>query len=124
MTGASEFFDLAKDFTAAGPKVATALYTAFKAGGDEFADDWRTFATETAGAHAHEYPETITSETQVALGIHVTTGPEARGQGMLGRVLEFGGLHSSAHLDGLRALPIAERRLEKSSGEAVEQALP
>jgi hypothetical protein len=124
MAGADEFFALAKDFTAAGPKVATALYTAFKAEGEEFADDWRTFATETAGAHAHEYPETITSETRLALGVHVTTGPEARGQGMLGRVLEFGGLHSPAHLDGARALPIAERRLEKTSGEAVEHVLP
>ena len=44
MAGASEFFDLAKDFGAAPAKVATALYTAFKAEGDEFADDWRAFA--------------------------------------------------------------------------------
>lgn len=123
--GASEFFDLARDFEKAPAKVAIALYAAWKDGGNAFAEDWAGNARETAGEHGKLYPDSITSETRASLGIEVVTGPESgRPQGGMGEGFEYGSQNQPPHLDGLRALPIAERRLDRLSDSAITFAIP
>lgn len=125
MSGADEFLDLARDFTESGVKVGAAVYGAFKASGDAFAEDWRANAAETSGTHGRYYPDSITSETLLSLGVRVQTGPESgRKQGRMGRGFEFGSVNQPPHLDGARALPIADRRLGRLSDAAIGHALP
>lgn len=127
MTGASEFFDLARDFERAPAKVASALFDAYKGAGEGFRDGWQHNARATSGEHAAKYPDSISTEMRFAgFGIEVETGPEqgARNQGFLGRVLELGGEHSPPHLDGLRAMPLAEKRLDRLADAAIGLALP
>lgn len=120
MSGADEFFELAKDLGEAAPKVASALYEVYKESGEAFAEDWADNARETSGEHGKHYPDSITSETRVAFGIHVETGPDSsKKQGRMGRGFEFGSRNQPPHLDGLRALPIAERRLERGTDAAL-----
>lgn len=117
---ADEFFGLSTDLGRASAAVATTLYTAFKAEGEAFADDWRANATATSGKHGKHYPSSITSETKVALGIHVVTGPESsKPQGGMGRGFEFGSRNQPPHLDGARALPAAEARLAATAEAAL-----
>ena len=125
MAGADEFFDLAADFGRAAGKVAGALFTVYQEEGETFAQDWADNARETAGEHGKHYPDAITSETRIALGIHVETGPESgRKQGRMGRGFEFGSQNQPPHLDGLRALPLAERRLERAADSTIGFLLP
>lgn len=126
MSGADEFFDLAHDFVESGVKVGSAVYDSFKAGGEAFAADWRHNAEQTSGEHGKKYPPTIDSETKVALGVHVTTGPNpVKGRAALaGRGYEFGSENQPAHLDGLHALPLAEKRLERLADAAIGFVLP
>lgn len=125
MSGAGEFMDLAMDLGKASSKVAVTLYAAFKAEGDAFAEDWRANAVATSGEHGKHYPNSITSETRVALGIHVETGPDSSmPQGGMGRGFEFGSRNQPPHLDGARALPAAEARLQKTTETAIGAILP
>jgi hypothetical protein len=124
VSGADEIFELANDLGKASPKVASALFATFKAAGEDFAKDWQANARETAGAHAKEYPGYIDSETRVGFGIEVETGPRAEGQGMLGRILEFGTATSGAHLDGLRALGPADAKLTRLTENALDGVIP
>lgn len=125
MTGASEVFDLARDFGKASGEVARALYTVFEQEGETFAEDWADNARETSGEHGKHYPNSITSETKVAFGIHVETGPDSSmPQGGMGRGFELGSRNQPPHLDGLRALPIAEARLERAADTTIAFLLP
>lgn len=128
MSGADEVFDLARDFGAARAKVASGLFDAFKGAGEGFRDDWRHNASAHFDSHAKRYPTSITTEmrTGALTSIEVETGPEdtARSQGFLGRILELGGEHSPAYLDGLTAMPLAEKRLERLADAAIGLALP
>lgn len=126
MAGAEEFFVLAREFEEAGPKVAAGLFEVFKSSGDAFAKDWADNARETSGSHAAKYPDSISSEMRVSFGLVLEVGPEdgPRNQGFLGPILEFGGEHSPAHLDGARALPIMDRRLERGADTAIGFAIP
>lgn len=125
MSGADEFFVLAKEFGEAPRKVAAALYDAYKSSGDAFARDWADNARETSGSHGKWYPDSIDSETRVALGIELEVGPNtAKRQGGMGPGFELGSQNQPAHLDGARALPIMDRRLERAADLAVAYALP
>lgn len=124
MSGADELFLLARKFETATPKVARALFDIYKKAGEDFASDWADNARTTAGKAARQYPDKITSETRLAFGIEVETGPVAEGQGNLGRYLEFGSPTSGAHLDGARAMPAAEERLIHEADIAINLALP
>lgn len=127
MTGASEIFDLARDFEKSPAKVASGLFDAYRGAGEGFRDDWQHNARASSGSHAAKYPDSISTEMKFAgFNIEVETGPEdgARNQGFLGRVLEFGGEHSSPHLDGLRAMPLAAARLDRLADAAIGLALP
>jgi hypothetical protein len=106
VSGADEFFTLAKELGRAPRKVAVALYDVYKEQGEQFAKDWAANARETSGTHGKWYPDSIDSETHIALGIEVETGPNSsKKQGGMGRGFEFGGQNQPAHLDGARALP-------------------
>lgn len=125
MAGASDFFDLARDLGTASRKVAGALYTVYAGVGEDFANDWRSNAEQTSGEHGKWYPASITSETRVALGIEVETGPDSsRLQGSMGRGFEFGSMNQPAHLDGARAMPAAEERLARGADAAIGFLLP
>lgn len=122
---ASEVFGLAKDLGAAPAKVARALYTVYAQEGETYAEDWAANARETSGAHGKWYPASIDSETRLSLGIEVEIGPNsAKKQGVMGRGFEFGSRNQPPHLDGLRALPIAEVRLERAADAVIGFLLP
>jgi hypothetical protein len=122
---ANEIYGLAADFGKASGKVAAGLYTVYKESGEAFAHDWADNARESAGVHGKYYPDSIDSETRVALGIMVETGPnKSRKQGGMGRGFEFGSQNQPAHLDGARALPTAERRLLRAADVAIGYLLP
>lgn len=123
MSGAEEFFDLARDFEKASIKTASALYDAFKAGGEGFRDDWRDNARQTAGVHGKHYPDAITTETRLAFGIEVVTGPE-KGRKQGGMSFELGSRNQPPHLDGLRAMPLAEKRIDRLTDSAIGHTLP
>lgn len=126
MSGADEVYDLARDFTEASSAVASALYDAFKDGGEGFRDDWRhNVQASSPQGHLKHLPDAITTETRLAFGIEVVTGPErGRRQGALGRGDEFGSKNQPAHLNGLRAMPLAERRIDRLSDAAIGLVLP
>lgn len=125
MSGASEIFDLADDFGKAAGKVAVALYETYAQEGEAFAKDWQANAAATSGAHGKHYPKSITSETRVAFGIHVETGPDSSmPQGVMGRGFEFGSRNQPAHLDGARAMPAAEERLQRAAEATIGFLLP
>ena len=125
MAGASEIFDLAADFGKAAGQIGSALYDTFGSEGEAFAEDWKANATATSGSHAAQYPGFITSEVHGGLGgVYVEAGPEARGQGDLGRVLEFGTGPNPPHFDGLQAMGPTEARLERAADATIGYLLP
>lgn len=127
MSGADEVFELARDFGEAPARVASGLYDAFRGAGEGFKDDWQHNASSRFDSHAKKYPDSITTEMKFGgFTIIVETGPEdsPASQGFLGRILEFGGEHSPAYLDGLHAMPLAERRLDRQADSAIGFALP
>lgn len=123
---AEEFYALARDFEESGAKVGTAVYGAYKGTGEAFRDQWKGNAQETSGVHGKWYPASITTETVVVVGaVQVETGPDtAFKQGAMGRGFEFGSENQPPHLDGLRAMPMAERTLDRLSDAAIGYALP
>lgn len=118
--------ELARDFGAAPAKVASALYDVFKETGEDTAREWRRNAEAHFASHAKRYPSSISAETRVGAHIEVEIGPEdsARNQGFLGRILELGGEHSPAYLDGLRAVAAHARTLDRRSDAAIGHLLP
>lgn len=124
MTGASEFFALARDFEKAPAAVASGLFEAYRGAGEGFRDDWKHNATATAGEHGKHYPNAITTEMKLAgFGIAVETGPES-GLPQGGMSFEYGSRNQPPHLDGLIALPIAAVRLDRLADAAIAFALP
>jgi hypothetical protein len=125
VSGADEVFALAHDFEKASAEVARALYDTFKEEGETTAKDWADIARGTAGEHGKWYPDSITSETRVSLGIAVEMGPESgRKQGGMGEGFEFGSRNQPPHLDGLKATTAAEPRLEKAADATIGFLLP
>lgn len=126
MTGASEFFDLARDFEKAPAKVASGLFDAYRGAGEGFRDDWQSNARATSGAHGVHYPDSISTEMKFAgFSIETETGPETgKPQGSMGRGFEFGSQNQPPHLDGLLAMPLAAARLDRLSEAAIGLALP
>lgn len=123
---ADEIFDLARDLGKAPAKVASGLFDAFRGAGEGFRDDWQHNARNTAGEHGKWYPDAITTEMRFGgFSIVSETGPESgRKQGGMGPGFEFGGENQPPHLDGLQAMPLAERRLDRLSDTAIAYALP
>lgn len=127
MSGADEFFDLARDFEQATSKVASGLYDAYRGAGEGFRDDWQhNVRASSPQGHLKHLPDAITTEMKFAgFGIEVETGPESGlRQGRLGRGDEFGSVNQPPHLNGLRAMPLAQVRLDRLSDAAIGLALP
>jgi hypothetical protein len=125
VSGADEFFDLARDFGKASGRVSSVLYDVFTESGEAFAEDWASNAAATSGEHGKHYPASISSETRISIGIHVETGPDSSmPQGSMGRGFELGSQNQPPHLDGLRALPAAEKRLDRGADTAIGFLLP
>ena len=116
---------LAADFAKASRDVGRQVYDAMKDAGQEFAQDWRDIARGAAGTHGKHYPDAITSETKVGLGVIVETGPEVgRKQGGMGRGFEFGSVNQPPHLDGLKAMTAIEPRIARMVDTALGPVLP
>ena len=126
MTGASEIFNLARDFEKAPAAVAKGLFEAYRGAGEGFRDDWQHNARGTSGTHGKWYPDSITTEMRFAgFGLETETGPESgRKQGRMGRGFEFGSVNQPPHLDGLHALPTAEKRLTTAADAAIARLVP
>jgi len=122
---ANEIFALADDFAQAAGRVAEVLYDVYDEGGRAFAEDWAKNAAETSGEHGKHYPNSIDHETRVSLGIRVEVGPNsAKKQGTMGRGFELGSVNQPPHLDGLRALAIADQRIARMADSAIGFMLP
>lgn len=125
MSGADEIFGLAREFSVASTEIAKALYDTYAQEGETFAKDWAANARQPSGVHGKYYPDSIDSETRVALGISVEIGPNAaKKQGVMGRGFELGSQNQPPHLDGTRALPIAAQRLERAADTTIAYLLP
>lgn len=72
-------------------------------------DGARRNATASSGTHAKKYPGTITYGPDPD-GLGGEVGPERRGQGHLGPILENGSVHNPPHRDLGRALDAEEPR--------------
>lgn len=66
-------------------------------------EEARRNATASSGTHAKKYPGTITYDVDAG-GLSAEIGPERRGQGNLGPILENGSVHNPPHRDLGRAL--------------------
>ena len=69
----------------------------------------RRNATASSGTHAAQYPGTITYGIDEG-GLGGEVGPERKGQGNLGPILENGSVHNPPHRDLGRALDAEEPR--------------
>lgn len=85
-------------------------------------------AQRTSGTHAKKYPATISPQMNrprrslfghiVYSGVY---GPEPRGQGLLGTILENGSQNNSAHLNLSRSADMIAPRLPIEAGDAVDR---
>lgn len=122
---ADEIFKLSTDLQQSAAKVVRATFDVFKDESIAFRDDWRQNAVATSGKHGKHYPKSITAEMKIGTSITAEIGPESsKPQGRMGRGFEFGSKNQPPHLDGARALPAAEARLEKAAADAIEKLLP
>ena len=123
---ASEIYDLAGDLSAVTAKMVPALRGSMAAAGEAFANDWRDNARETSGEHGKHYPDSIDSELVFnAGGVSVDVGPNsAKKQGSMGAGFEFGSENQPPHLDGLRALDGAQKRVERIVDSTIGFLLP
>ncbi len=88
-----------------------------KKGAVNVKNDWRRNASASSGRHARQYPGTIDFDMKSDMEAEI--GPQKRGQGNLGHLLEYGTATSGPHWDGKRAAdeetPKFEKELEKLS---------
>jgi hypothetical protein len=125
VSGADEVFALAHRFEKASAEVARALFDTFKQEGETFAEDWADNARATSGEHGKWYPDSITSEAKLSMGILIETGPESgRKQGGMGEGFELGSRNQPPHFDGLQAMGPAEQRLERAADATIGFLLP
>lgn len=108
--------DLERDLRAIAPKARTefrgVVREAVKAGNTVA----KGFARETSGTHARKYPSTFTSQINRDSGLFGNTytgeyGPEPRGQGLLGNILENGSRNNKAHLNLARSADLIAYQL-------------
>lgn len=98
---------LARDLAAAGTRVTAAAAGVVAKGALNVKEGARRNATASSGTHAAQYPSTITYDLDPdRLGAEI--GPERRGQGNLGPILEYGSAHNPPHRDLGRALDTEE----------------
>lgn len=126
MSGAAEFFTLARDLENAGPKALAATRSAMQAGALLLKTTWAANAVGTSGVHGKHYPSSITYETRMTgSGAEGEVGPDSsRPQGRMGRGFEYGSINQPPHLDGLKAAETVGPAVEKLLDDAIFQAMP
>lgn len=96
-----------------------------KKGAVNIKTDARANATRSAGAHARQYSSTITFDfTAAAAGGTAEVGPEKRGQGNLGNLLEYGSVNNPGHRDLGRAADAEEPRFAEAVDDLGMRLLP
>jgi hypothetical protein len=83
-------------------------------------EEARANAKVSSRVHAAKYPDTITYGLDPG-GLGAEIGPERRGQGNLGPILEYGSVHNQPHRDVGRAMDSEEPRF---LAEAAKLAMP
>lgn len=112
---------LARDFRQApakvGRKVAAATRSA-AAQGNRLA---KKYARQSAAAHGKDYPDTFSTEMHTPLDWEY--GPEARGQGLLARILNDGSPTSPAHNDLEKSMDVITPKWRDDVGDALDGTL-
>jgi hypothetical protein len=91
-------FDLARDLNRAANTVLAGTYKVVEVGAVKVKKEQRKLAAGIAGAHAKEYPRSITYDIGFVFGgVQAQIGPEKRGQGNLGAILQYGSVNSPPH---------------------------
>lgn len=124
---ASEFYRLAADLRAAGPKMLPPLRAAFDTAGKATAQAWKGIASGTAGSHGKWYPASIDHEVRFTVGgnVEVEIGPNsAKKQGSMGRGFEFGSQNQPPHLDGVKAFEQNTENVVKAADAAINPVIP
>lgn len=111
---------LAREFQLAAAEMPARAAALVAKGALNVKEEARRNATQSSGTHAAKYPETITYEVDVG-GLGAEIGPERRGQGNLGPILEYGSRNNPPHRDLGRALDAEEPRF---LAEAAKLSLP
>ena len=103
-----ELKKLARDIAKAAAAAPIEAAKIVEVGAHNVKDQARRNAKATAGTHAAQYPDTITYGLLGGLAAEI--GPERRGQGHLGPILENGSVHNPPHRDLGNALDEEEPR--------------
>lgn len=119
---AREIYALAEDLGSIPASAVRPVIDVMRDGANELRDTWRKNARESSGTHARLYPGSIHATTSLTpSGVESEIGPVlSMKQGFLGPVLEFGGTHSPAHLDGQKAADDVVPRLARRVAIAAE----
>jgi len=111
---------LARDLELAAAEAPVKCAALVAKGALNIKDEARKNAKASSGTHAAKYPSTITYGIDAG-GLGAEIGPERRGQGNLGPILENGSVHNQPHRDLGRALDAEEPRF---LAEAAKLAIP
>lgn len=111
---------LARELAASAASVSTRAAAVVAKGALNVKNDARANAKASSGTHAAKYPDTITYSPDLG-GLSAEIGPEKRGQGNLGPILEGGSVNNPPHRDLGRALDNEEPRF---MAEAAKLAMP
>ena len=87
----------------------------------------KQYASRTSGKHAKKYPATITPQMnrprKSLFGGNIFSGsygPEARGQGLLGGILENGSRNNPAHLNLARSADVIGPQFPREVGDVID----
>lgn len=116
---------LAAQLRTAQAQVLRAVQPVVSKGALNIKNEWRSNATQSAGAHARLYPASITYDLNPGSdSVEAVIGPDkgAR-QGALGNLLEFGSVNNPPHNDGGRALDAEDPRFVDAVSAAAQAAV-
>ena len=117
----SELDALRADLLNEGSTIGRKVHAVMKKAAVNIKQEWRSNAAASSGRHAAGYPSTITFDERSEQEIII--GPEKRGQGNLGAILEYGSVHNPPHNDGKRAADKEEPNLEREIEKLTEKFL-
>jgi HK97 gp10 family phage protein len=122
MIDAHELDALADDLKAGAEKAEKGVEKVLRKAAVNIKKEWRRNARATSGRSARHYPNTINYDEENS-GMRYVIGPDKRGQGNLGAILEYGSVHNPPHHNGLRAADKEEPKLlkyiEKAAGDVL-----
>lgn len=121
---ASEVFKLAADLTQAGVVASAGVGPVVSKGALNIKQDWRK--AWSGIRHAPRLPQSITYDLDAVSGrgVEAEIGPETEvGQGFLGAVIHFGGVHNAPRPAGFEALAREEPRFVAALTALIEPRL-